>query len=440
MTAYFAHELRNPLHAVDSALTLMPEDLPPDARSLVNAMRECTSFMSSIMNNLLDVRKMEEGKMILNRVPLSLSALLKSVYNMLHASVRPGVKMITVCETDDKDWVLGDSHRIQQVLTNVITNAIKYTSTGSIVLSMKWRDDILRFECTDTGPGIPKKDQSSIFQRFVQRGGAPGSGLGLAIAKHLVGLAGGRTGFESDPSDPTVTPGTTCFVELPLELCVRPAIVRQAEPEAMIEEQITFLLIDDVRMNRTMFRRRINKGIAPNAVITEASTGEEALEICKNKTFDIIIVDQHMEEAGGLLLGTDTVVALRQNKITSFIIGCSGSDIEDQFIGAGSDWAIGKPTPPNKVILNQLRRFMTKRRETDNLIGEQTLLLAEKVVGTFEHAHQAGTLRKIDEVMIQVDCPHGKIHPIDGQAAITHQAAITTAKWSKTRSSTKPTS
>jgi PleD family two-component response regulator len=119
-------------------------------------------------------------------------------------------------------------------------------------------------------------------------------------------------------------------------------------------------------MNRTMFRRRINKGIAPNAVITEASTGEEALEICKNKTFDIIIVDHHMEEAGGLLLGTDTVVTMRERKIASFIIGCSGNDIEDQFIRAGSDWAIGKPTPPNKVILMQLRRFLSKRKQTDS--------------------------------------------------------------------------
>ncbi len=145
MTAYFAHELRNPLGAIDSTLNAMPDELPEAARSLISGMQLCTGFMSSIMNNLLDVRKMEEGKMILNRVPLSLSALLKSVHNMLFASVRPGVKMISVCETGDKDWVLGDSHRMQQVLTNVITNAIKYTATGLIVLSMKWRGDILRF-------------------------------------------------------------------------------------------------------------------------------------------------------------------------------------------------------------------------------------------------------------------------------------------------------
>ena len=367
MTAYFAHELRNPLHAIDSALKLMPDELSLYAKNLVNAMNECTTFMSSIMNNLLDVRKMEEGKMVLKRVPLSLKALLDSVYSMLVASAHPGVKMTRVCETGGKDWVLGDAHRLQQVLTNVITNAIKYTTSGSIVLSIAWRGDMVRFECADDGPGIAKKDQSAIFQRFVKRGGAPGTGLGLAIAKHLVDLAEGHIGFESDP---TVKAGTTCVVELPLKVCDRPEILEETKsPEAMIfnkveliDEPITVLLVDDISMIRTMFRRRVKKGIAPNARVTEASNGEKALEICQEKTFDIIIVDQHMEEAGGIMLGTETVAEMRRLKIESIIIGCSGNDIDDEFMAAGSDWVMGKPTPSNSIIQKHFRQLLAARR------------------------------------------------------------------------------
>ena len=373
MTAYFAHELRNPLHAIDSALQLMPNELSSEAQRLVHAMIECTSFMSSIMNNLLDVRKMEEGKMRLNSAPLSIKKLLKSVHNMLTASVRPGVEMISICECGDKkDWVMGDSHRIQQILTNVITNAIKYTTVGRITLSMKWSGTMLRFECEDTGPGIPKHDQTKLFQRFVTRGGAPGTGLGLAISKHLVDLVGGKIGFESDPS---VRPGTTCVVELPLALCVSgkdPTAslgVKAIEP---IKDEISFLIIDDIRMNRTMLRRRIKKSLAPNANITEAPTGEKALEICKEMKFDVIIVDQHMEEAGGLLLGTDTVVAMRREKIDSIIIGCSGNDIDDEFMEAGTDWAMGKPTPANSVILHHLRRFLSQRKLDKGDVGAET--------------------------------------------------------------------
>ena len=88
MTAYFAHELRNPLHAVDSALNTMPEALNEQTRGLVEAMKICVGFMSSIMNNLLDVRKMEEGKMTLTSAPISLTALLSSVHKDQHYLLR----------------------------------------------------------------------------------------------------------------------------------------------------------------------------------------------------------------------------------------------------------------------------------------------------------------------------------------------------------------
>jgi PAS domain S-box-containing protein len=377
MTAYFAHELRNPLHAIDSALQLMGQSLSAaQSTELVNSMSLCASFMSSIMNNLLDVRKMEEGKMVLKETPLSLTELVEGVRTMLLPSVRPGVALVTHCDLGDRDWVLGDSHRIQQVLTNVITNAIKYTSSGSIVVSVSALETIVRFECKDTGPGIPKLDQSKLFQRFVQRGGAPGTGLGLAIAKHLVDLKGGKIYFESDP---TVKPGTSCIVEMPLDRCEKLETVDVVETQhesSVIEDDISFLIIDDVRMNRTMFRRRFSNFIAPNAKITEASTGEEALEICNERKFDVILVDQHMEEAGGVLLGTDTVVAMRRRKIDSVIVGCSGNDIDNQFMEAGTDWVMKKPTPKNDVIAKKLRQLLGRRQrnrqqsETPSPVGD----------------------------------------------------------------------
>ena len=291
MTAYFAHELRNPLHAIDSALNSMPLGLQDDAQSLVDSMQMCTSFMSSIMNNLLDVRKMEEGKMVLSSSPLSLVSLLENVSKMLGPSVRPGVDFIKECKVGKKEWVLGDSHRIQQIMTNVVTNAIKYTTSGYVKLLVEWEGFNVRFECKDTGPGIPIKEQKKLFERFVQRGGAPGTGLGLAIAKHLVDLTKGSIGFISDPS---IRPGTSCVVLMPLRACDSPE-VENVMSEALLEESLSFLLIDDIAMNRTMLKRRILKGIAPNSIIKEASTGEEALKICSKQTFDVIVVDQYME-------------------------------------------------------------------------------------------------------------------------------------------------
>jgi len=359
MTAYFAHELRNPLHAIDSALSAMPDDLEGTAKSLVDAMKLCASFMSSIMNNLLDVRKMEEGKMKLNLAPISLEDTLRSVHKMLLPSVRNGVSFNYFCEKGNNDWVLGDSHRIQQVLTNVVTNAIKYTTSGSITILIKWSGEEIVFECNDTGPGIPIKEQKKLFERFVQRGGAPGTGLGLAIAKHLVDLMGGTIRFYSDPS---INPGTSCVVRMPLTVCEPPEIAILDDLNGLLEESLTFLLIDDVKMNRTMLRRRIKKCIAPNATITEASTGEQALEICKSQKFDIIVVDQYMEEAGGVMVGTDVVFAMRRMRMDSIIIGCSGNDMDELFKEAGADWVWGKPMPSNVITVKQLRIGLEKRK------------------------------------------------------------------------------
>jgi signal transduction histidine kinase len=304
MTAYFAHELRNPLSAIDSALASMPEDLSEDAKELVEGMQLCTTFMSSVMNNLLDVRKIEEGKMILRMDPLSLKHLIGDVHKMVQPDVHPGVEFLVVANTDGRDLVLGDVHRLQQILTNLVSNAIKYTLSGSITIVVGWEGDSVRLECQDTGPGIPKDEQETMFKRFTTRGGAPGTGLGLAIVKQMVDLMRGLILIDSDP---TVRTGTNCIVLLPLKICEEPLNEELVSADALpLLEPLSILIVDDIKINRAMLKRRFIKTIAPNCAVTEAATGEEALSICERESFDVIILDQYMEGAGGVLVGTDT--------------------------------------------------------------------------------------------------------------------------------------
>lgn len=267
----------------------------------------------------------------LTKSPLSLSEALSNVHKMLLPSVKPGVAFTASSHTEGRDWVYGDEHRLQQVMTNVVTNAIKYTLTGSIAISMSWNDELVKFVCADTGPGIPKSEQAKLFQRFVQRGGAPGTGLGLAIAKNIVELASGRIRFESDPS---IQPGTTCIVEIPLPLCEpreNPTLVTETNEE-ILEEPLSFLIIDDVKMNRMMLSKRIQKGIAPNALVTEAATGEEALVVCGNEKFDVIVVDQFMEEVSLRATSFKRLISVSMRCLTfknaCWIVGwwCHGGD------------------------------------------------------------------------------------------------------------------
>ncbi|CAB9506982.1 Sensor protein kinase WalK (Fragment) [Seminavis robusta] len=366
MTAYFAHELRNPLSAIESALLVMPFDDPVEIKELTQGMKSCTGFMGRILNNLCDVRQLEEGKMEFYSCPFELNQVIMETHSMLAPKVPKGVDFKYVVDVDpNKNTVSGDFHRILQVLNNVTSNALKYCLSGSVVLSVCWDEESgrVRFECKDTGPGIPIEDQAHLFERFVRRGGAPGSGLGLCICKQIVDALEGDIYFESDPR---VKQGTTCVILLPLVSCTSTSVATQSkgtehappiiEPE-MIEEEISILLVDDIMMNRLMLTKRLRKGVMPNAKIIEAATGEAAVELVESgdHQFQLVIVDQYMESAGGVMLGTDTVIALRRMGLKCMIIGCSGNDIEKEFEAAGADGCWSKPMPSNSVMLQEIR-------------------------------------------------------------------------------------
>lgn len=359
ITAYFAHELRNPLGAIICALESVPDDISPALKELFDCMKLGSRFMTYIMDNLIEGRKIEEGKMQLECAPLSLEAITNEVYSMLKPSVGKSVDFQVHCSTKGKDRVLGDSHRIKQVLCNILTNAIKYTKSGKISISVTWEGDQVVFECDDEGLGIPKEKQKLLFQRFVQLGDRPGSGLGLSISKQLVDLMGGSIVYDSDPD---VRPGTKCTVSLPLPRCSisersstsTSSSESSSKPE-IISQEMEVLVVDDVAMNRSMLSRRFKKCICPNANIQVCATGESALDICSKSTFTIIIMDQFMDTAGGKLLGSETIATLRLRGIRSFIIGCSGNFLEKEFLDAGADIVWQKPIPDNSEILRQLR-------------------------------------------------------------------------------------
>jgi CheY-like chemotaxis protein len=142
----------------------------------------------------------------------------------------------------------------------------------------------------------------------------------------------------------------------------------------MIEGPLTILIVDDITMNRSMLRRRLEKNIAPNCIVSEAKNGEEALALCSKQTFHVIIVDQFMEEAGGVLLGTDTIIAMRRSMVRSLVVGYSGNDVDDKFKTAGADIVWTKPMPSNAELLKQLRHGLSQRGLTVPNLVENTLL------------------------------------------------------------------
>jgi signal transduction histidine kinase/DNA-binding response OmpR family regulator len=221
--ATMSHEMRTPLNGVVGAAEMLAaKDLPHKERQLVDWLLESSRQLRSLIDNLLDLRKIEAGKMVIERSPFDLHALMNRLAALFEPEAkRANLQFTKSISVDAPYLLLGDDVRIQQVLINLTANALKFTRQGFVRVSVSALEQadhevILRFEVRDTGIGIPPENTGRIFDRFTQANPGihrqyGGSGLGTTICKHLVELMGGAIGFDSQPGK-----GTTFWFTIPL--------------------------------------------------------------------------------------------------------------------------------------------------------------------------------------------------------------------------------
>ncbi|MEN8801064.1 MAG: PAS domain S-box protein [Thiogranum sp.] len=216
-----SHELRTPLTSVLGSLGMlmgnMKEQLPEQAERLVSLAHSNSRRLVRLISDILDIEKIEAGKMTFQFEPLDLTALLHQVIE--DSKALAGQAQITIsCQTRTTDaWVNGDADRLMQAVTNLLSNAIKFSPHGEPVeVVLGERDAMLRVEVTDHGPGIPEEFHSQVFKKFAQAGRSDrgwkkaGTGLGLSIARLIVRQHGGRIDFQSSSNV-----GTTFYIDLP---------------------------------------------------------------------------------------------------------------------------------------------------------------------------------------------------------------------------------
>ncbi len=317
--ANISHELRTPMNGIIGMATLLTDSgLAKDSLRMAEVIRQSGENLLTIINDILDLSKMEAGKMRLTTGDFDLASMLRDAIELLVPRV-DGRPVSLRCEIPPgSDWsVHGDEGRLRQVVINLLGNAIKFTEAGTVALRLVEHPSLsrnreFRIEVEDTGPGIPLEVQDRLFQAFVQADGSDtrvhgGTGLGLSISRQIIEIMGGRIGLHSEPGL-----GSTFWVEfaLPRGAKVAPPVApASADPVSANRmagapsraarsngPKLRLLLVEDNQANQEVARIMLGR---MGHEVTVANHGEEGLACLAKARFDVVLMDCQMPVMDG---------------------------------------------------------------------------------------------------------------------------------------------
>jgi CheY-like chemotaxis protein len=270
----------------------------------LNGIKKSSDNLLRIINDILDLSKIEAGKMELEKIDFSLADLIGQVVMTLqHKADEKGLRLISHIARDIPDIVIGDPVRINQVLMNLVGNAIKFTEKGSveIAVSQDSGSAAIHFSVIDTGTGIPKDKLQKVFESFSQANAADtrkhgGTGLGLTISQELVGLMGGQLAVDSREGF-----GTTFSFSLNLETGSGERLQQRLAAEERLDgtalNGLSILIVDDNEFNLTVAKDSLE--FDSDAVVFAVDSAQKAFDLLKERRFDVILMDVQMPEMNG---------------------------------------------------------------------------------------------------------------------------------------------
>ncbi|WP_290476831.1 MULTISPECIES: response regulator [unclassified Leeuwenhoekiella] len=328
-----SHEMRTPLYGVTGTITIFENN--PELkkyREEISSLRFSADHLLEIINDLLDISKLEDDSFKLVKKSFNIKLLVEDVINSFDRNRLRNSQCFLTCEVDRSvpNYVMGDARRIKQVLLNIIGNAIKFTPKGVVTLRLSSKHvesgkHQVHFEIEDDGIGIPKEKQEAIFDEFsqledLQLREAKGTGLGLPIVRKLLHKMGADITVESEPGKGSLFSFDLLLDEATLQQVANtPKKVVQPVKELPVDfNGKRFLIVDDNKINRLVTNRILSNF---KAEVNEASNGKEAIDLIKNQDYDLILMDINMPG----LNGYQTTQIIREFELDVPIIALTAS-------------------------------------------------------------------------------------------------------------------
>ena len=376
--ANMSHEIRTPMNAIIGLNDIIMEECSdPQIYAHSKDVQSAARNLLAIINDILDLSKVEAGKMELVYVDYHLKTVVGEVVGMMDmAASKRGLLLKYECDETLPCGYNGDEGRIKQILINILNNAIKFTKEGYVKVCVTGKpgrredEEMLSFRVEDTGCGIREEDLEKIFEDFRQvdskkNRSVEGTGLGLAIVKHLVELMGGTIGVES-----VYGQGTVVSIVIPQKIVDRQSIAEAPEvSQADLERVETFtapgvkvLIVDDNVVNRKVARGLL-KSYAFD--LTEAESGPEAIDLARENRYDIIFMDHMMPVMDGIEAAEIIRRDCGENGAAPAIIALTANAMEgmrEQFLRHGFQDFIAKPLD-RRELGQLLARWVPEERQ-----------------------------------------------------------------------------
>lgn len=360
--AHISHEIRTPLHGIAGFADLLLEtSLTEKQRRWLFSIYHSTERLNEVVNDVLELSKLEAGAVQLRKIPFSPASVAQDVQESLALRAQnKGIELLLELQPNVPDAVLGDPTRLFQILINLVGNAVKFTEKGAVRILVdadlpheEEQQVYLRFRIIDSGIGIPAEKIKAVFGSFQQAGEDTvarfgGTGLGLTVTQELVQLYSGEIQVES-----TLAVGTTFTVTIPFPLTDAAHLsIKTEEPIEMYSTQkLRILLVDDNELNREIAQEAILRHFE-NAEIVEATNGKEAINTLEVEPFDLVLMDMQMPtlsgtEATRLIRASDTIPD-PDLPIIALTAATTQEDIE-RALDSGMNTHLSKPFKPYQL-------------------------------------------------------------------------------------------